>query len=78
MARSARSDLPDWGAFHVTARGVAGCAIYDDDSAYRNETGGDGGAFFETQPRRFNGWVPLGDARLRPRGRTVRTTVALR
>ena len=32
MARSARSDLPDWGAFHVTARGVAGCAIYDDDS----------------------------------------------
>src|SRR6267143_1745668 len=32
MARSARFDLPDWGAFHVTARGVAGCAIYDDDS----------------------------------------------
>jgi REP element-mobilizing transposase RayT len=31
MARTARFTLPDWGAFHVTARGVAGCAIFDDD-----------------------------------------------
>jgi putative transposase len=32
MPRSPRFDLPDFGAFHVTARGVAGCSIYADDA----------------------------------------------
>ena len=31
MARAARSDLPDFGVFHVTSRGVAGCAIQTDE-----------------------------------------------
>jgi putative transposase len=32
MARRARHDLPDHGAFHITMRGVAGCDIYVDDA----------------------------------------------
>src|SRR4051794_17764448 len=32
MARLARHDLPDHGAFHITMRGVAGCDIYVDDA----------------------------------------------
>ncbi|HVC86863.1 MAG TPA: transposase [Gaiellaceae bacterium] len=32
MPRPARSELPDFGVFHVTARGVAGCAIQADDT----------------------------------------------
>jgi len=31
MARAARFDLPAFGVFHVTARGVAGCAIQTDE-----------------------------------------------
>jgi putative transposase len=31
LARVARSDLPDFGVYHVTARGVAGCAIQRDE-----------------------------------------------
>ncbi len=31
MPRSARFDLPDFGAFHVTTRGVAGCPVQTDE-----------------------------------------------
>jgi REP element-mobilizing transposase RayT len=32
VARMRRHDLPDYGAFHITMRGVSGCDIYRDDS----------------------------------------------
>jgi putative transposase len=31
MARRPRHDLPDYGAYHLTMRGVDGCDIYRDD-----------------------------------------------
>src|SRR6266516_7456312 len=39
MARSARFDLPDFGVFHVTARGVAGSAIQVDEVDCRRFVG---------------------------------------
>jgi hypothetical protein len=50
---------------------------YDDYAAYRNVTGRSGGGYWDgTQGGTKPGWVPVGDARLRPAPRTIRFKIS--